>query len=61
MSGPVIFLLVNLIIAAVLAWTAGAVGIGIAVLLVAEGMGYYLYDQTRRKKKEESKQHDQSR
>lgn len=61
MSGPVMFLLANLIIAAVLAWTAGSVGIGIAVLLVAEGMGYYLYDQARRKKKEESKKHDQSR
>lgn len=48
MSGPVIFLLVNLIIATVLAWTAGPVGI--AVLLVAEGVGYYLYDQTREEK-----------
>lgn len=57
MSGPVIFLLVNLIIATVLAWVAGPVGIGIAVLLVAEGVGYYLYDQTRGKKKEKSKKH----
>ena len=57
MSGPAIFLLVNLVIGAVLAWAAGPVGIGIAVLLIVEGVGYYLYDHARRKKKKEANNH----
>lgn len=49
MSGPAIFLIANIILAAVFALTAGTVGIAIAALLIAEGVGYYLYDRYRSK------------
>lgn len=52
MSGPAIFLVANILFAAVLTLTAGTVGIVIAALLIAEGVGYYLYDRHRKKKKE---------